>query len=264
MDVSLFCASIRPNLWDAFLKSLKGTTASVEVVFSGDREPVKIKTEENIKFKYIKTANIKPAQCYEVARRECVGELICWVADDAEFPDDVMGKVYQFWKKNCSHKDIVCIKTKEHYDAWRVCDNTTHHFFGACPEAPKMAPIGMMNREYFQELGGIDRRYICGQWDNDLMMRLYNDGGKLHYFGDGCVELDHIGKHDKDGGVSIGRPFARGYQHDRDILEGSWGHQGQMVYTIPYKRFDQGLEVYEDIDLKTKSQSYNLPEVFND
>ena len=45
-----------------------------------------------------------------------------------------------------------------------------------------MAPIGMMNRKYFQELGGIDRRFICGQWDNDLMIRIYNDGGGLKYF----------------------------------------------------------------------------------
>lgn len=265
MQVSLFCSSVRPNLWEAFFRSLQGTSVDVEIVFGGNLTEDKVRLAKMgwaYPFKYVHTANIKPAQVYEVARRACTGELICWVADDAEFPDDVIGKAYRFWKEKCTRKDIVCIKTREHYDTWRVCDNTTHHFFGACPQAPKMAPIGMINREYFQELGGIDRRYICGQWDNDLMIRLYNDGGKLYYFGDGSVDLDHIGKHNKECGITMERPFGRGYKHDRDILEGSWGKKGQMVYKVPYTRFDKGFEPFENIDLKTKSQSFNLEELF--
>jgi hypothetical protein len=265
MHVSLFASSIRPHLWPAFFESSKGTSVDVEVVFGGNL------TEDQVfqackmdPFRYIHTADIKPAQVYEVCRRECKGELICWVADDAEFPDDVIGKAYRFWKENCGRKDVVCIRTKENYGTWRDCDNTCHHFFANSPEAPKMAPIGMMNREYFDELGGIDRRYICGQWDNDLMMRIYNDGGKLHYFGDGWVELDHLNKHDPDFGISMKRPFGNGYAHDRRILEASWGKKGQMAYRMPYRRFDTGFEPYDDKDLASKSQSFTLEGVFND
>jgi hypothetical protein len=263
MQVSCFCSSIRPNLWDAFFRSLKGTTVDVEVVFAGNLPVAEAACNAvNTRgFQYIFTGEIKPAQAYEVARRHCKGEVVVWVADDCEFPDDVIGKAYRFWKEKCSRKDVVCIRTKENYGTWRDCDETCHNFFGATPEAPKMAPIGMMSREYFEELGGIDRRFICGQWDNDLLMRIYNDGGSVRYFGDGAVLIDHAGKH--VGGMKT-RPFSKGFEHDRAILEGAWGKKGQMVYAVPYKRFDTGFEPYEAADLATKSQSYNLEDVFHD
>lgn len=270
MKVSLFCSSIRPHLWKAFFESLKGTTVPVEVVFAGNLDGLQIQSGmedidlvmlRDISMKYVPTRNIKPAQVYEVARRTCTGDLICWVADDCEFHKDVIGKAARFWEQKCTRKDIVCLATMENYGMWRECGANSHHFFGETPEAPKMAPIGMMNREYFQELGGIDRRYICGQWDNDLMMRLYNDGGKLYFFGDEVVELDHYRKHIE--GMKQ-RPFAKGFDHDRNILEGSWGRKGQMIYKIPYTRFDKGFEPFEDANLTEVSQSFNIKELFND
>ena len=277
--ISLFASSIRPHLWEALFKSLYKTTINFEIIFAGNNnfkdfgckddagiifeKPLYIDIDRNISnFKYIRTANIKPAQVYEVARRHCTGELIMWIADDCEFPDDVLGKAYRFYKENCGRKDVLCMRTRENYGTWIECDNTQHQFFGNCPEAPKMAPIGMMNRKYFQELGGIDRRYICGQWDNSLMIQIYNDGGGLKYFGEGVIELDHKNKHDPKFGISGERPFGKGYLHDRKILEGSWGKQGQMKYAIPYQRYDAGFEPYEDKDLLTKSQSFNMPELW--
>jgi hypothetical protein len=265
MQVSLFASSIRSNLWPELFNSLDGNTIDLEVVFTGNLDEKGFwDAKRKIDFKYIKTGNIKPAQAYEAARRACTGELICWIADDCEFKDDVIGKAYRFWKANCARKDVICIRTRENYGTWRDCDNTCHHFFSNCPEAPKMAPIGMMNREYFNELGGIDRRFISGQWDNELMMRVYNDGGRMFYFGDAYVELDHARKHDQKFGVSMERPFAKAYLHDRKILEAAWGQRGQMKYKMPYLRFDNGFEPYEDKDLLTKSQSFNLENIFND
>ena len=86
--ISLFASSIRPHLWGSFLKSLEGTTVECEIVFAG---PLENKSDIQIlsSLKYIQTKNIKPAQCYEVARRHCTGELVCWIADDCEFPDNV-------------------------------------------------------------------------------------------------------------------------------------------------------------------------------
>lgn len=270
MRVSLFGSSIRPHLWPAFFRSLWHTTVDVEVIFAGNLPPElavianDVSMPSYVEFHYIATGDIKPAQCYAVAFKHCTGDLVCWIADDCEFPDDVIGKACRFYQKECGPKDIVCIKTRENYGEWRVCDETCHHFFANSPEAPKMAPIGMMRRAYFKELGGIDRRYICGQWDNDLSMRIYNDGGKMFYFGDGCIDIDHVGKHDREHGVTFKRPFGQGYAHDRRILEAAWGRKGQMVYRLPYKRLDKGFEPYEDKDLETKSQSFTLEGIFHD
>lgn len=265
MQISLFASSVRPNLYPALFGSLKGTTVKVEFVFGGNIKDIpKIDLPENVSFRYIQTADIKPVQIYEVCRRACQGELISWTADDAEFPDDVLGKAYRFFKRTCTRKDIISTQTKENYGDWRLCDGKAHRFFGGEPNAPKMAPMGIMNREYFQELGGIDRRFICGQWDNDLAMRIYNDGGKMYHFDEGVIILDHVGKHDKRWSMGD-RPFAKGYKHDRRILEGAWGVKGQMIYDqFPFKRYDNGFEPFEDTELLTKTQSFNLKELFHD
>ena len=265
-QVSLFASSIRPNLWEMFFKSLEGTSVDVEVIFSGNLEAaLSYELPKNVSFKYIKTANIKPAQCYEVAARACTGELICWVADDCEFPNDVIGKAYRFYKEKCGRKDIVCIKSREHYGmTWHECGAKRHFFDNVNRWAPKMAPLGLMSREYYHALGGADRRYICGQWDNDLVMRLYNDGGLLYMFEDAYIELDHEGKHDPEFGTRGDRPFGKGYAHDRKILESAWRKNGIMIGPAPFRRFDSGFEPYNNEGITTKSQSFNMKELFND
>ena len=265
--LSLFASAVRPHIWDLFLASVEKSTENIEVVFGGPC------TEEQLApfinkypfLKYIHTKNIKPAQVYEVCRRNCAGELISWTADDAEFPNDVLGKEYRYFKKHCSRKDILSVQTKEHYGEWRTCDIDAHKFFGDDINAPKMAPMGVMTRKYLDKLGGIDRRFICGQWDNEILMRLYNDGGKIFHFSEAWIELDHNNKHDPEWRTSANRPFGLGYAHDRKILEGAWGKKGQMKYDVfPYERYDDGFEPYIDIDLTTKSQSYTLKDIFSD
>jgi hypothetical protein len=253
-------------LYPDLFKSLQGTSIEVEFVFAGNVAEIEpFWKPDNVRFSYYKTADIKPTQIYEYARRLCIGELISWTADDATFPDDVLGKAYRFFKQTCTRKDIISTQTSENYHGeWRLCDGKAHRFFGGEPNAPKMAPMGIMNREYFQELGGIDRRFICGQWDNDLVMRLYNDGGKMYHFNEGVILLDHANKHDKRWGIKD-RPFAKGYPHDRAILEGAWGIKGQMQYDgPPFKRYDNGFEPFEDTELSTKTQSFNIKELFHD
>jgi len=286
IKVSLFASSIRPHLYEYFFKSLEGTSVEYEVVFAGNSDLDILKNfvhnfyldqQENTyhwsyplldyyNCKYIKTANIKPAQCYEITRRNCVGEVVIWVADDCEFPNDVIGKAYRFYKEKCGYKDIVSIQSRENYGIWQMCDITHHKFFSASAGAPKMAPLGMINREYFQELGGIDRRFISGQWDNELLMRVYKDGGNLHHFSDAYIELDHINKHDPKFGISAERPFGQGYAHDRRVLEGAWGQRGQMKYSeFPnFTRYDEGFEPYESETILTKSESFNIERLFSD
>jgi len=253
IQVSLFASSIRPHLYEAMFKSLMGTTVEYEVVFAGNT-PGPFYSDWPLV--YVITNNIKPAQCYEVARRACTGEVVIWIADDAEMPNDVIGKAYRFYKEKCGHKDVVSIQTKENYGTWQMCDITCHKFFAASKDAPKMAPIGMISREYFQELGGIDRRFVSGQWDNELLMRVYCDGGNLYHFSDAYIEIDHLHKHDPEFGISDKRPFGQFYLHDRKILEGAWGRRGQMNYDeFPnFTRYDDGFEPYKNKNILTKSQ----------
>ena len=275
MKISLFASAIRPNLWDSCLNSLLGNTIDYEVVFAGPTP-----TEEVSKFlnkypalRYISTGDIKPAQCYEIARRACQGELICWMADDCEFSEGLLDDIYYFYNEDSKYsvtepgeyyKKVISVRTNEDEKSNNLND---HRFFGWNVNTPLMAPLGFMSRSYLEHLGGIDQRYVCGQYENDIVMRVYADGGEVVKFEEGCVKIDHLKKHGKE------TKFWTGYDDDRKVLEGSWvigGWEEQpkqfIVYGIPpyfytpiinrevtFHRIDKFVP-FEDKDLLTKSQ----------
>lgn len=225
-EVSLFASAVRPKLWKSLFDSLKGTSVSYEIVFAGYKYPLFDICEQ---LNFILTDNIKPAQCYEIARRHCTGECVMWVADDAEYPNDVVGKAYKYWKSQNNEKLILSLQTKE--TGYKningtLFDMNIHRFFGGDSGSPLMAPLGMMSRKFLDELGGIDKRFICGQYENLIVMMAYAQGAKVEIFGgeDCYVDIDHLKKSIECGECTNDddfrqRPFASGYKEDRRILE---------------------------------------------
>lgn len=271
IKVSIFASAVRPQFFKAFLESLRSTSETYEVVFAGDLGPGAIVHElpeyrlttsinegspdaiesqiPDLNFRYIHTKKIKPAQCYEIARRACHGETIAWTADDCEHTPDVYGKAYRFWKDLNDDRVALSIQTLEN---GQFCNMRVHSFFGCQFHTPLMAPLGLMSRKVMEDLGGFDRRYICGQYENDAIMRLIQAGGRVEIFGDrqNLIQIDHYRKH------GLVRPFAAGYNHDREILEGSWTDgAGRVILT----RKD-ALEPYQSEGLLERSQSFNLSE----
>jgi len=149
IKVSLFASAVRPKLWPALFKSLVGTSVSFEVIFCGNNPPnfkgpnhpgLKITLWSGSPHKYICTENIKPAQCYEIARSYCTGETVVWIADDCEFPNDVIGKAYKYWKSQNNEKLILSIQTKEsgyNLPKGQLFDMRMHTFFGFNPSATR-------------------------------------------------------------------------------------------------------------------------------
>lgn len=262
--ISLFASAVRPKLFPAFLNSLMETTIPLEVVFAGNIWQDQIRKDgttphllnvlknNHITFRYVPTKNIKPAQCYEIARRYCTGELIHWTADDCEYTKDFLSYAYDYWRFLDDKKVVLSLQTEENYGTHVLTDMKQHSFFGYDPKTPLMAPLGLMSREYLEELGGYDRRYVCGQAENDIVMRVYADGGDCMIYGDkdNYIEIDHIKKH---GPNHHGRPFAKGYATDRKVLESSWTSDNKVVM----KRTDS-FHPFEDKDILSKSQSNNL------
>jgi len=257
MKVSLIASAVREPLYESCLKSLEGTSVNYEVVFAGNKPP--LKPIEHLR--YIKTGNIKPAQCYEVSRREAKGETIIWMADDAEFPNDIVGKAYKYWKEQDNYKLILSLQTSEggyNNPNSVLFDMTNHTFFGYRKDTPLMAPLALISRKFLEELGGFDRRYLCGQYENSCIMDAYCAGGTVEVFGNAglFINIDHFKKSIAVGESSnqdefLKRPFASGYPHDRKILEGSWVKGGDVSST----RLDK-FEPYEDKNILTESQSY--------
>lgn len=255
--ISLFASSVRPHLWKDFFASLQANDISFEVVFAGNLDPEVV--SENMPsfrnkeqtFRYIKTGNIKPAQVYEIARLACRGELLHWTADDAEYSPNLLDYVYHFWSAQKNNRIILSCQTIEDGN-FVVLEH--HRLFGRAYNTPQMAPLGFMSAAFLQEVKGIDRRYVSGQWDNDILMRAYNLGGKVVLFVErGAISLHHGKKHGGNSGT-----FRSGYKHDRVILEGAWAPQGrdQNLTVTPFKRYDSGFEPFDQNaeDFLTRSQ----------
>lgn len=221
IKLSLFASAVRPHLWKNLLNSLKGNKYEYEVVFAGfiDKELYEPIMTEYPEFKYIQTEDIKPAQCYEIARRACTGELVCWIADDCEFSEGFVDKIYDKYLEmpmnrfNSYWAGIISCKTNENNQNETMLN---HRFFGRNQNTPLMCPIGVMSREYLNKLGGFDRRYIAGQYENDCVMRILEDSGKVYLYEDVCVNIEHKNKHGSE------TNFWSGYNEDREQLENSW------------------------------------------
>lgn len=209
--ISLIASSVRPWLWDECFKSLE-CNSDYEIVLAGNLSQFQVRPYL-VKYpmlKYIYTTdNINPSQCYEISRRFATGELILWFCDDAEASPMLLDNVYNFYK-NLPTKSLLSIKTKENN---QDTDLDEHRFFGFNRDTPMMAPLGLIDREYLNTLGGFDCRYQSGQWENKTAMMVYEDGGQVVKYEQGCFYIEHLKKH----GPST--RFWKSYNGDRKILE---------------------------------------------
>lgn len=267
MDISLIASSVRPHLWADFFKSLEGNDCKWEVIFAGDLTFNDIKPYKNLT--YLFTERIKPAQCYELARREAQGDLIMWVADDCEFSQYMLDDIVTYYRARNQHSLHLSVKTVEDGKEFPL---ENHRFFERNYNTPQMAPLGVIRRDYLEYLGGFDRRFVCGQYENDVTMRVHADGGIVEKYEKHTVYIEHIKKHGKS------TKFWSGYDTDRKVLEDTWcinGYEPTQPNLImfdlknnpPYKPYCPIInrevsrkpllpfEPYDAKDLSTKSQS---------
>lgn len=235
MSVSIFASAVRTPLWDSYMRSLESTTVPYEVIFSGPRNPEN--KYEN--FKFIKTGDIKPCQNYAIASRACTMETISWSCDDAEAIGDIYGHAYRYWKSQNNDKLILSLQTNES-GQWQ--DMKQHSFFGGDAGSPLMAPICLMSRKFFNDLGGIDQKFVCGQYENDIVMRAYANGATVEIFGnkDMYIDINHVEKSVMSGEIKdkqdfVNRPFAQGYGVDRMVLEKMWARPNYARLLVAMK-----------------------------
>lgn len=268
--VSIIASSVRPWLWPEFMESLEQNVIKPMVVFSGNLDHYQVRpfVWKYHNLTYIKAA-VKPAQCYQIAFLYSeFDSLIMYVADDCEFEPGLIDKVVEFYQGLKNPKAVVSIRTNENN---KNEGTGIHTLLGWNVNTPLMAPIGLVSQRYLATLGGFDKRFISGQWENDFCMRVYADGGTIVPFDPGpTVSIDHGKKH------GSGTKFWSAYQHDRKVLEDTWVIGGYKTTTpfvqvrMPtgeifetFKILDNRkvvftpqlpFEEYEDVDLLTKNQ----------
>ena len=229
MKVSFFASAIKSYNWEKVLKSLK-SDFPYEVVFCSffDKgilgDLLQGYPEKYPELKYISVENLKIAQCYEIARRNCTGELICWIDDDHTFSEGFAEKVYNYWKSLNDPKAIVTTNYVEK-DSDETIDD--YRFYGRNMNTPQMPMCGIMSREYLDKLGGLDSRYIKGRWNCDIAMRALADGGKVYICRDATVHMDSSNKNGKYNN------FWSGWNEDSEQVENSWVIGGYERFSDP-------------------------------
>jgi hypothetical protein len=208
IKISIVAASIRPQLWNHMSESLVSNRIGYEVIMVGPNPGV-----APPRFRHI-LIDVKPAQCYEAGFRNATGELVTWSADDACYTLRALDNAYNFWKSFQDEKTVVAFRTIE--DGIDLTEE--HRLIYKDRETPRLAPFGLMSRQLLLDLGGYDRRFIGGQSENDLVMRVYESGGKVEVCPNASVRVDHSGGH-----LPVTMSAVRSsYSRDRELLERLW------------------------------------------
>ena len=172
--ISFTCAAIRDYRYRGCYDSLaKNSEVPFEVIFVGNKPPKETMPDN---FKYIET-NVKPAQCYEISVREATGDYVQLIADDEDFDDGYMNRLYKYTllldmdKVLISARLRLMVKPPEFImiDAGCVFDAmaTNAPFCGFAP---------LFRRDLWNKLGGIDKRFNGSLTDLDMQMRFYEYG----------------------------------------------------------------------------------------
>jgi len=244
MKISIFASAIRTNLWQEQLASLERNKVDWELVYVGPKQPDF--NHPKLKWYY---SNVKPAQCCEAARRRCTGDVLTWTADDAVYPAGILDDIAALFTSYPDEKLFVASSTIENE---KPCPWHSFILFDGSPESPIMAPFGFVRKSWFDKLGGFDKNYIGGQYENDFCLRHYAAGGQIMGYEDKPIIVDHYNKH-----TNHHSDFSNFYKHGRKVLENTWRIGGYQEHTdsggvlrVPTKKF----EPYEDKGILDKTQ----------
>ena len=244
VKISIVAPTIRPHLWKELYDSCLQNTLEWEIVFVGPGDWNYMVPGPN--FRYIQSPT-KPAQCYEIGFRAAQGELLHWSTDDCTYAPQALDNVYKYYKELDTEKQIIAIRPNE--DGREI---TNHTFKGG--NTTPMAPFGVMSTRLFHELGGYDKQFICGQSENDVVMRVFEIGGVYRYCPSSMVLVCHNKGH---GGTSVFRGGVDDkpgfYGEDRKVLEPLWITDAGMKILTGVKASDD-LVNWADFMRKTRSR----------
>jgi len=181
-------------------------------------------------------SQVKPVQCVEIALKCAEGEVIHWTADDTTYNDFAFDEAYNLYLQG-NRQTMVAFRNIED-----GVESTEQHYFYS-KDAPRMMPFGIMNREYALDLGRVDRRFIAGQWDNDLVMRAYSKGSNMLLSIDSIAYTEHNKKHGSEWNL---RDV---WDYETKLLKSLWFRNGKWNL----QRFDK-VENFQEENILTITQ----------
>lgn len=225
--ISLFCSANRPELWPRLYNSLLCNDISFELVFVGDRLSG-FTLPDNFHFIY---SEVKPSQCYEIACRCSCGEFIMAIADDLVFSKHALDILYQ--KSVNINNDRVIVSPRFSYGENNVFGDEKCRVWVGDDKTPLLPVAGLMKKQFWGHLGGIDQRFVALTWDIDIVYRAYEMGGSVIYCDQALVTELHIKEGDLKKGDYRSLYHEVGKSVDRVLLEWLWIRQGSLPSNVP-------------------------------
>ena len=170
--VSVIGPAIKTHYWIEFHAYLKKNNIPWEVVFVGPNAP-DFPLPSN--FRHIQ-ADLKPAQCLEIASMEARGEFLVVFPDDIKAEKGVLDWEHYF-KIRLPPFSVVGAKFgdvkrgKKH----NLCHKSV--LLGSEPTSPILPAYAMIRKSEWVELGGVDSQIVGSCGDSDLFMRAISRGG---------------------------------------------------------------------------------------
>lgn len=245
--ISICAAAHRIENWEKFYKSII-SHIPFEVVFVTNRKPGKgnpnIDLPDNFRWIY---STVKPAQCYEIAFRNATGKLLIWTSDHALFSPYALDNAYKLYSSKNNYKTLIAFRNVEGDNNIQV-ETTNNHFF----HNHRVMPFGMISKQFLKELGGYDKSFICGQSENDVVLRAYNSGAQM-FVCDSAIVYSSYERHNKQ--FNFRGPM---YMYEKEIMNKLWVRNNKFnnERTVPFSP-------YSDKDILTISQgNAGLPNIY--
>lgn len=168
---SFFGSAVRPEFWRRVVEALDQNESDYEIVFRGNVPPAPDQECPQIRWTYDDSS---ATECWELASRECSGELVSLLVDDYEYSPGCLDECWERW--NAGGRDPMHVVSPRY-----VLD-------GEDRTSPGMPVGGFYERGFYRSLGGADRRFAGVAADVDIAMRaVFERGARVEHCGPGHI-----------------------------------------------------------------------------
>jgi hypothetical protein len=169
IQVSIYGACNRPHLWEGFYERVAMTKLHFEIVFVTNVKPT-FALPDNFRYIY---SNVKPAQCNHIGAINSRGEVLMHVSDDCHLSPNCLDILYGIYKAQNDYRMMVAPRFFEglpEAGGFDCTDRDCRIVFGDASALPVHIG-GLINKQFYNELGGTERRFVFQRWDLDLQIR---------------------------------------------------------------------------------------------
>jgi len=241
--ISIFAPAIRPQNWMDLYKSIGENDVEFELVFVGPNPP-DYKLPNN--FRFIRSS-VKPAQATEIAFRNTTGDLVMNFGDDCFFNQSrPLDRLYETYKNYNNDKIILScrymLNGEDQSEFSHYVDRIERDGVQLEDKSSPVMPVcGLLSRNLFMSMGGIDKNFVAILWDCDFAMRVHALGGEV-------ILSDVFINEDKN--KSAGSELCNeSWGHDRVLFENLWSKNGKLLSCRA-----KPVESFDDLNILKASQ----------